>query len=79
MNVALRKVGNSQAVIIPKAVLQQLGLSDSLEMVVVDNKIILSKPSNVRAGWGEAAMHLAAISDDELLDFPQDSEEEWVW
>lgn len=79
MNVALRKVGNSQAVIIPKAVLQQLGLSDSLEMVVMDNKIILSKPSNVRAGWGEVAMHLAAISNDELLDFPQDSEEEWVW
>lgn len=79
MNIALRKLGNSQAVIIPKAVLQQLGLPESFDMAVVDNKIILSKPKTVRAGWAESAEQLAMANDDELLDFPQDSEGEWVW
>lgn len=79
MNIALRKLGNSQAVIIPKAVLQQLGLPESFDMAVVDNKIILSKPKTVRAGWAKSAEQLAMANDDELLDFPQDSEGEWVW
>lgn len=80
MNVALRKVGNSQAVIIPKTILLQLGLSESLDMEVVNDKIILSKPKAVREGWAMAAQEIALAEDDKvLLDVFAESEDEWVW
>lgn len=79
MQVALRKVGNSQAVIIPKAVLLQLGLADKLDMEVQDGKIVLSAPRSPRAGWAAAAQQIAQSQDDELLDFPLENEEQWVW
>lgn len=79
MQVALRKLGNSQAVIIPKAVLLQLGLTNHIEMAVKDNKIILSAPKKNRQGWALAACALSESGDDQLLDFPADNEEEWVW
>lgn len=79
MQVSLRKVGNSQAVIIPKAILLQLGLANQLEMEVQEDKIILSAPKNIRNGWEAAARQIAEQGDDELLDFPMDSEDEWIW
>ncbi|AHG72191.1 Transcriptional regulator/antitoxin, MazE [Mannheimia sp. USDA-ARS-USMARC-1261] len=79
MQVSLRKVGNSQAVIIPKAILLQLGLANQLEMEVQEDKIILSAPKNIRNGWAAAARQIAEQGDDELLDFPMDSEDEWIW
>ncbi|MEG9491005.1 AbrB/MazE/SpoVT family DNA-binding domain-containing protein [Mannheimia indoligenes] len=79
MQVSLRKVGNSQAVIIPKAVLLQLGLADKLEMEVQNDKIVLSAPRSSRVGWVEAAQQITQSGDDELLDFPLENEDEWVW
>ncbi|HDL5698626.1 Growth regulator [Mannheimia haemolytica] len=79
MQVSLRKLGNSQAVIIPKAVLLQLGLGNQLEMEVKDNKIILSAPPKSRQGWALAARQISESGDDQLLDFPVDIEDEWVW
>ena len=79
MQVTLRKVGNSQAVIIPKAILSQLGLEDCLEMVVENNRIVLSAPKSPRVGWAMAAQAIAQQQDDQLLDFPEESEDEWVW
>lgn len=79
MQVTLRKVGNSQAVIIPKAILLQLGLEDRLEMAVENNRIVLSAPKAPRLGWAIAAQAIAQQQDDQLLDFPEESEDEWVW
>lgn len=83
MNVTLRKVGNSHAVIIPKAILSQLGLDNQLDMQVIDNQIILRKPRKVRQGWEEAAQGIAQAGDDTLrLDADMDKLEdgdEWVW
>ncbi|CAN7284514.1 AbrB/MazE/SpoVT family DNA-binding domain-containing protein [Rhizobium ruizarguesonis] len=43
MNVTIRKIGNSEGVIIPKEVLQRLGLSsgDSLELREIEGNIQL--------------------------------------
>lgn len=83
MNVRLRKVGNSHAVIIPKAILDQLGLDNQLDMQVVDNQIILRKPQQVRQGWAKAAQAVAHAGEDkQLLDIEVDKLEEgmdWVW
>lgn len=79
MQVTLRKVGNSQAVIIPKAILLQMGLPERLDMVVEENKIVLSAQKNQRLGWAAAAQQIAQSQDDEPLDFPLENDEEWVW
>ncbi|ESQ77810.1 AbrB/MazE/SpoVT family DNA-binding domain-containing protein [Asticcacaulis sp. YBE204] len=64
MKASIRKMGNSQGVIIPKAVLAQLGLSESVEMTVTETAIILAKPKSPRDGWAEASRVLAENGDD---------------
>ncbi|MDC7683352.1 hypothetical protein PQU92_08695 [Asticcacaulis sp. BYS171W] len=67
MKANIRKMGNSHGVIIPKAVLAQLGLSESVEMTVTETAIILAKPKSTREGWAEASQSLAAQGDDALV------------
>ncbi|HHT55017.1 MAG TPA: AbrB/MazE/SpoVT family DNA-binding domain-containing protein [Acholeplasma sp.] len=45
MNTEIKKIGNSKGVIIPAAIIKMLGLDekDEMNIVVKDNKIILSK------------------------------------
>lgn len=45
MYVSVRKIGNSRGVLIPKVLLEQLGIRDTLSMVVDGDAIILKKPA----------------------------------
>ncbi len=68
MKTAIRRMGNSQGVIIPKPVLAQVGLEDEAEMVVEKDCIVLRRPRNkAREGWAEASQKIAAQGDDELV------------
>ena len=70
MEIAIRTIGNSKGVVLPKPLLAQAGLDDqtTANIVVENGHIILSKPAKaVRAGWAEAAAAVAAKSDDALL------------
>ncbi len=68
MKIAIRKMGNSQGVIIPKPILTQLGLDTEAEMSIERNAIVLRKPRNgVREGWAEASKAIAASGDDGLV------------
>jgi antitoxin MazE len=68
MKTTIRKMGNSQGVIIPKPVLAQVGLQDEAEMVVEKDCIVLRRPQNkAREGWAEASQKIAAQGDDELV------------
>jgi antitoxin MazE len=67
MKITIRKMGNSQGVIIPKPVLAQAGLDDEAEMSVERGAIVLRKPRRgVREGWAEASKAIAASGDDTL-------------
>ena len=70
MQTAVRKVGNSAEVIIPKATLAALGLSagDTVDMRLEDGCLILApvKPST-RAGWAEASRAIAEVGEDALV------------
>lgn len=67
MKVNIRKIGNSQGVVIPKPVLAQVGLDGEAEMTVAGDAIILRKPASPpRAGWAEAARRIAQADDDLL-------------
>ncbi len=63
-------MGNSAGIILPKPVLEELGVGvgDDLSLSLEKNWIILvpAKP-HPRAGWAEAAKHLAAVGDDGLI------------
>jgi antitoxin MazE len=63
----LRKLGNSQGVIIPKPLLAQVGLTDQAEMRVENGAIVL-RPARrgAREGWAEASSAIAADADEGL-------------
>jgi antitoxin MazE len=70
MEIAIRSIGNSKGVVIPKPLLSQAGLEDqaTANIVVENGCIVLSKPAkDVRAGWAEAAAVVAAQGEDDLL------------
>ena len=66
VKIVIRRMGNSQGVIIPKPVLAQVGLTDEAEMVVVKGAIVLRKPAGeARAGWAKASKRIAQAGKDE--------------
>jgi antitoxin MazE len=91
MKATLRKMGNSQGVIIPKTLIAQFGFETEVEMRVTETGIVLEKPkAHPREGWDEAYKALADEPiDHEWLDFPGpdieegdeagDEDGEWTW
>jgi antitoxin MazE len=82
MKATLRQMGNSQGVLIPKAVIAQLGIEEDLEMLVENNAIVLRKPEKaVRKGWDVASKKVAAAGDDKLVwpEFANSADKELVW
>ena len=58
MEIAIRNIGNSKGVVLPKPFLAQVGLDGQATATIeVENgSIVLRKPAkSVRAGWAEAA------------------------
>lgn len=84
MHVSIRRIGNSQGVVIPKPLLVQAGLDGEAgaEMTVEDGALVLRRPaSQVRAGWAEAARSIAEVGDDELVmgEFGNEEDPELAW
>jgi antitoxin MazE len=68
MEVALRKMGNSQGVLIPKPLLAQLGLAGTVDLQVRDGVIeIRAARPHPREGWADDARRVAASGDDTLV------------
>jgi antitoxin MazE len=65
MEVAIRKMGNSQGVLIPKPILAQVGLEGTADLQVRDG-VIEIRPirRNPREGWADDARRLAAQGGD---------------
>ncbi len=67
MKTAIRKLGNSQGIIIPKLLLAQVGLEGEAELSVENDAIVLRKPATTaRAGWAQASKRIADAGDDAL-------------
>ncbi len=70
MQIAIRNIGNSKGVVLPKPLLAQAGLDESTiaSVAVEDGAIVLRKPPKpVRAGWADAAKKVAAAGEDAML------------
>ena len=82
LQVAIRAIGNSKGVVIPKIILEQSGIKEIVEMSVEGEKIILNKPKNtVREHWARDAQSLAKVGGDKLVlgDFANEEDGDWVW
>ncbi|HEV2365735.1 MAG TPA: hypothetical protein VGS12_16210 [Caulobacteraceae bacterium] len=90
MRSALRRMGNSTGLIVPKPVLEAAGLGPgaALEVTLEEGRIIAAPVATlVRAGWREAAREVAAApeSADESADerawrgFGLDTDEDLAW
>jgi antitoxin MazE len=80
--IAIRRIGNSQGIVIPKPLLAQLGLEGQAEMTIERDALVLRRPAKaVRAGWAAAAQKLAELKDDELVmgEFGNDEDADLSW
>jgi antitoxin MazE len=82
MQVAIRKMGNSQGILIPKPILAQVGLEGVADLQVRDGVIeIRPVRRNPREGWAEDARRLAEQGDDALVwpEVVNEGDEELRW
>ena len=84
MLTALRKMGNSTAMIVPKPLLEELGAAcgTAMNVRVEGGSLIATPQRKVREGWAEAAAAIADEDDPELEDwlaFGNEADDEWVW
>ena len=83
MHVTIRRIGNSQGVVIPKPLLAHVGLDNGeAEMTIEGGALVLRRPAKpARAGWAEAAQKIAERGDDALVmgEFGNVSDAELVW
>lgn len=82
LHLQIRQIGNSRGVVIPKAILEQVGFDDQADLMIEGEKLILSKPKkNPREGWAEESKAIAVDGKDGLVlgDFMNEDDEDWVW
>lgn len=84
MRAAVRKLGNSSGVIIPKSLLRDLGVADGdpVEMTLEAGRILLIPiKRRARSGWAEASQRIAEAHDDALVwpEFGNAEDETLVW
>ena len=63
MQTSLRRMGNSVGMIVPKALLQEIGLTAGAPMDVrlEEGKVVATPVRKVREGWAEDAERVAAL------------------
>ncbi len=66
MHTSLVKIVNSQGVRLPKAVIEQAGLEQELDLQVVDGAVVIRAAGRVRTGWKEAAAKCHAAGEDAM-------------
>ena len=82
MQVSIRKMGNSQGVLIPKPILAQVGLEDFADLRVNNGVIeIRAFKRNPREDWAKDSQRIAAAGDDALVwpEFGNEGDAELVW
>ena len=84
MRIALRKMGNSSGVIIPKPLLVQIGAQAGGDVDVAvekDRIVIQALKTGRREGWAEASRALAEAGDDMLVwpEFANEDDKALSW
>ena len=81
----LIRIGNSQGIRIPKAIIEQARLVDKqLEFKIIDDGLLIQPVKKNREGWKEQfdktpELQESSASDQEWLEAPLVAEEDWEW
>jgi antitoxin MazE len=76
------KIGNSHGVRIPKVWLEQLDVTEEVEMAIESDQIVIRPARHRRDHWEVQFREMAAQQDDRLLDQPAPTrwdQDEWEW
>ena len=79
----LVRIGNSQGIRIPRAVVEQAGLQGELELEVRRKQLVVRQASRPREGWEDRFRAMTERGDDRLLwgdaAPTRFDEKEWEW
>lgn len=83
MKADIIKIGNSQGIRIPKAILEQCNLKGEVKLEVDAGNLIVKPARKPREGWDASFKEMAENGDD-VTDWPDHSltewdDEEWEW
>ncbi len=76
------RIGNSRGLRIPKVWIEQLDLSDEVEMSVQADRLVIRSARRPREGWEEQFRAMHERGDDRLIEgIPASTwdEKEWEW
>ena len=84
MRAAIRKLGNSSGVIIPKSMLAEVGIGagDAVDLSLEDSRIIITpQKRRPREGWADAFDQVEELGDEDRawLEFGNQGEDELTW
>ena len=68
MKATVIRIGNSRGVRIPKVLLAQCRLRDTVELEIEDGRLVIRPAERARYGWDDAFEKMAKHGDDTLLD-----------
>lgn len=84
MKTNIVRIGNSKGIRLPKAILEQCHLENTVELEVEGDHLLVRPVRAPRSGWDQAFAEMARKGDDALLDKdvapPTEWEKsEWQW
>lgn len=84
MKSAIRRMGNSHGVIIPKPLLEEIGAKagDTVELKIKKGKLVITPlRRDPRSGWAEECKALREAGEDGLAwpEFPNKDDDKLVW
>ena len=82
MKLRVQRIGNSRGIIIPKPLLEQMGLAGEIELEVQSDALVLRKPSpSPRSGWAEDCTMLAERNEIDLVwpEFANEADASLEW
>jgi antitoxin MazE len=79
MEASIIKIGNSKGLRLNKQILENYHITDKVELILEQDRIILKPLNEPRKGWGEAFKLMAKKGDDNLLidDVFEEDFDEW--
>jgi antitoxin MazE len=83
MKLVLVRIGNSRGIRIPKALIEQCGFGDTVDVLVEENRLVLIPERATREGWKETFAAAGAYTDDaalcDAIPANEFDDEEWSW
>jgi len=83
MKTELIRIGNSRGIRIPKPLIEQCGLGETVELRIEKDRIVISPARRPRQAWEEAFRAAGPATNDEIVLETMDPNEfdftEWKW